>query len=91
MEELILKATKLISWQLVMILLILVNCVNAGFSQQSELVEEYRRWAIAETGQVEKGQSIFFDQQGAKCSSCHTIGGQGQSVGPALDSIGDKS
>ena len=90
MEELILKATKLISWQLVMILLILVNCVNAGFSQQSELVEEYRRWAIAETGQVGKGQSIFFDQQGAKCSSCHTIGGQGRSVGPALDSIGDK-
>ncbi len=38
-------------------------------------------------GDVERGKKIFWEHPVAACKNCHILGGQGSTVGPALDGI----
>ncbi len=40
-----------------------------------------------QTGDAERGKTIFFTHQVAACNRCHQVGGQGGAIGPALDGI----
>jgi putative membrane-bound dehydrogenase-like protein len=42
------------------------------------------------TGNPKRGEQIFFQSTAAQCKSCHTVRGQGSSVGPDLSLIGKK-
>ena len=45
---------------------------------------------VAMTGNASKGRAIFFDADRSQCYTCHTILGEGKSVGPDLSKIGEK-
>ena len=52
--------------------------------------EVYAAFALAHEGKPESGKAIFQNVNGVGCIKCHSAGGQGGQVGPALDSIGTK-
>ncbi len=52
--------------------------------------EAFRSFAMKGTGQPERGHALFHDLKGLACIKCHTVGGQGGSVGPELSTIGGK-
>jgi putative membrane-bound dehydrogenase-like protein len=58
---------------------------NGGFNP-----ETFRAFAMKEKGQAEHGRALFHDLKGLACIKCHTVGGQGGSVGPELTSVGAK-
>src|SRR5882672_8962834 len=53
-------------------------------------VMEYQNFAMMHQGDVERGKSLYFDQQRLGCSRCHTVDGKAALSGPDLMSIGDK-
>jgi putative membrane-bound dehydrogenase-like protein len=52
--------------------------------------EKFRAFALKEKGQAEHGRALFHDLKGLACIKCHTVGGQGGTVGPELSSVGAK-
>src|SRR5213075_2790779 len=46
--------------------------------------------AMTHQGDVERGKSLFFEEQRLGCSKCHTIDGKASLAGPDLMTIGDK-
>src|SRR5882672_2206331 len=53
-------------------------------------VMEYQAFAMAHQGDVERGKSVFYDQQRLGCGRCHTVDGKASLAGPDLMLIGDK-
>jgi putative heme-binding domain-containing protein len=48
-------------------------------------------WKPYVTGDPQSGRKIFFDLKGTvQCSKCHSVGGEGGRVGPALDRIASR-
>ena len=52
--------------------------------------EEFRKKAIAESGDAARGQKLFSDLKGLACVKCHSVGGQGGAVGPELTGLAAK-
>lgn len=52
--------------------------------------DEFRRKALAETGEVALGQKLFADLNGLACVKCHAVGGKGGAVGPDLTGLAGK-
>lgn len=52
--------------------------------------EEFRKKAIAESGDAARGQKLFTDLKGLACVKCHSVGGQGGAVGPELTGLAAK-
>lgn len=52
--------------------------------------ENYRKFATSKQGQAAHGRALFSDLKGLACVKCHSVGGQGGSVGPELSSVGAK-
>src|SRR6266480_1350901 len=51
---------------------------------------EYRSFAMAHQGDVERGRKLFLEDQRLACGKCHTTNGKGGKAGPDLFAIGDK-
>ena len=48
-------------------------------------IEALRTFALSHTGDVRKGEEMFFDPKGLNCAKCHTVNGRGTAgVGPDL-------
>src|SRR4051812_45816706 len=48
-------------------------------------------WKPYMPGDPEAGRKLFFDAQGkAQCAKCHSVGGEGGRIGPALDRIASR-
>ncbi len=48
-------------------------------------------WKPYLTGDFQRGRKLFFDLQGKlQCAKCHSIGGEGGRIGPALDRIASR-
>ncbi len=52
--------------------------------------ETYRKFAMSKPGKSEHGRALFSDLKGLACVKCHSVGGQGGTVGPELSSVGAK-
>jgi putative heme-binding domain-containing protein len=49
------------------------------------------RWKPYISGDPEVGRKLFFDPQSkVQCAKCHTVGGEGGRIGPALDRIASR-
>jgi len=51
-------------------------------------VDAFERYALEHAGSAERGQRLFFDQNGLGCIRCHSLGGEGTNIGPDLTLIG---
>jgi putative heme-binding domain-containing protein len=58
-----------------------------GGADRDQLIQERLRLFRAATPSVEEGQKVFV----ANCTVCHRIAGQGGTIGPQLDGIGNRS
>ncbi|HEV3165065.1 MAG TPA: HEAT repeat domain-containing protein [Isosphaeraceae bacterium] len=58
---------------------------SAGFDP-----EAYRATALKGQGKPTRGRTLFNDPKGIGCIKCHSIGGQGGTIGPELSSVGTK-
>jgi putative heme-binding domain-containing protein len=45
---------------------------------------------LARAGDIQRGRTLFYSENGAQCQTCHAISGQGGDFGPDLDAIGSK-
>ncbi|MFM7128017.1 MAG: HEAT repeat domain-containing protein, partial [bacterium] len=52
--------------------------------------EEFRKKALAESGDAAVGLKLFSDVNGLACVKCHAVGGKGGAVGPDLTGIAGK-
>ncbi len=52
--------------------------------------EAFRKFAQSHQGKPEHGLALFSDLKGLACIKCHSVGGQGGTVGPELTSVGAK-
>jgi len=51
----------------------------------------YREHGLKQSGNADRGRTLFFDTQGVGCAKCHSVGEQGTSkIGPNLAGIGSK-
>jgi putative membrane-bound dehydrogenase-like protein len=53
-------------------------------------LEDYREFALANTGDASRGARVFRNPTGAMCIRCHTVLGEGEKVGPDLTDVGAK-
>jgi putative heme-binding domain-containing protein len=71
--------------------ILLVNASEPpGSAGTAALREEYARYALAVSGDQDKGRAIFASQQGPKCIGCHRAHGEGGSIGPDISNVGGK-
>lgn len=54
------------------------------------LPEDYRRFALSQQADANKGKTLFFNEEKLACSKCHTVDGKNGKAGPDLYAIGDK-
>ncbi len=52
--------------------------------------DAFRAYALKTRGNPSHGRELFSDPKGLACNKCHTVGGQGGSVGPELSTVGAK-
>jgi putative heme-binding domain-containing protein len=52
--------------------------------------DEYRRFAMSNSGDGEAGRKLFLDEQRLACARCHTTDGTAGRAGPDLFAIADK-
>jgi putative heme-binding domain-containing protein len=71
------------------VLFLTVSAMGAAPATRPSVME-YRNFAMAHQGDVEKGKQLFNDEQRLGCSRCHTVDGKASLAGPDLLSIGDK-
>jgi putative heme-binding domain-containing protein len=73
-------------------LLAATNCFAAPATRPAGKLSviEYQNYAMMHQGDVERGKSLFFNEQKLACSRCHTVDGKASLAGPDLMSIGDK-
>ena len=50
----------------------------------------YARRAEEHPGDPGRGRAVFLDEDRARCSRCHAVGGQGGTIGPDLSNVGGK-
>ncbi len=76
-----------------------VNCLFGGYGKSTgeawfddvaltELLPEEKKADIV--ADAKRGEDIFFHHQTALCVGCHSVGGKGGNVGPALDGIASR-
>ncbi|HKS37473.1 MAG TPA: PQQ-dependent sugar dehydrogenase, partial [Verrucomicrobiae bacterium] len=53
-------------------------------------LREYRDFAMNHDGNALRGKELFFSEQRAACSKCHSVDGTSGKAGPDLFAIGDK-
>ncbi len=60
------------------------------FASGAKMLEagDYEGYALAHAGIAEKGERIFFNEQGVACSRCHSVEGRGGGIGPDLTMAG---
>src|SRR6266850_1238887 len=51
---------------------------------------EYRDFAMSHDGDLRRGKDLFFAENAAACTRCHTIDGSAGKAGPDLFAVGDK-
>ena len=61
----------------------------AAVGQVGGTPKEYRDWALARGGNVERGRALFFAPDRVACAACHSVDGQGGKAGPDLRAVGD--
>jgi putative heme-binding domain-containing protein len=59
-------------------------------AQSSPSAEDYRRFALSQQANAERGKALFFDETKLACSKCHSVDGGASKAGPDLYAIGDK-
>ena len=52
--------------------------------------ERLTQAALARTGNPQRGRKLFFDVEKSQCLKCHSIGEQGERIGPELTGIGSR-
>src|SRR5262249_56352418 len=52
--------------------------------------EQLTRAALIRTGNIERGQKLFFDAAKTQCVKCHRVGDQGERIGPELTGVGSR-
>ena len=72
--------------------LLAINCLAAPATLPAPKpgILEYQNYAMMHQGDVERGKSLFFDEQRLACSKCHMVNGKAILAGPDLMTIGDK-
>ena len=63
---------------------------TVAFADDDDFFRTYEQFALTHKGDVDRGRTLFRDQQRTKCAICHKVGQQGGEVGPELTSIGRK-
>lgn len=63
---------------------------SAGEKASDDSAEAYRRFAMQNEGDAQRGQALFQDAGRVGCSKCHSLDGKGGSAGPDLFSVGDQ-
>lgn len=75
-----------LTWSFIALTLL---CPDGARVTGAEL-SEYRNHAMAHSGDAERGKHLFFDQQKAACSSCHSVDGRHTLAGPDLATVANK-
>jgi putative heme-binding domain-containing protein len=53
-------------------------------------LDEFRKYALTQQGDVTRGARLFADEQKLGCSRCHSVDGSAGKAGPDLFAVGDK-
>src|SRR6266404_6365957 len=53
-------------------------------------LEEYRHFALIHEGDLQRGKTLFAEQEKIACSKCHSVDGTSGKAGPDLFAVGDK-
>jgi len=61
-----------------------------GTTDPARQLREYRDHAMGHDGNVARGRELFFNEQRAACSKCHSVDGSSGKAGPDLFAAGDK-
>ncbi|MBM3823774.1 MAG: c-type cytochrome [Verrucomicrobia bacterium] len=59
-------------------------------AERGRSLEDYRRFALSQQADAERGRLLFADEGRLGCAKCHTVDGSGGKAGPDLFAIGDK-
>src|SRR4051812_17899715 len=70
--------------------LALVFAFCGALLAQNPPLDPYRRTALTQPGDAERGAKLFADEQRLVCAKCHSIDGAASKAGPDLFAIGDK-
>ena len=65
-------------------------CAQASAFAASPGLREYRDFSIGHDGDARRGREIFFSENAAACTRCHTVDGSANKAGPDLLAVGDK-
>jgi putative heme-binding domain-containing protein len=71
------------------VILVSLICRAQPAAKPTQL-DDYRRFALSQPANAERGKALFFDETRLACSKCHTLDGTGRKAGPDLFAIGDK-
>ncbi len=64
------------------------NAIVANHNPDHGGADQLRRFAMEQSGDAARGESLFFDPRGLNCVQCHSVGGRGTStIGPDLTGL----
>ena len=63
---------------------------SAQTSAHGPSLDEFRKYALTQEGNVARGARLFADEQKLACSKCHSVDGRANKAGPDLFAAGDK-
>jgi putative heme-binding domain-containing protein len=72
------------------IAVILALCASAAAQDDAAARQRYATYALTHDGDIQRGRTLFHDEQLAKCSICHRASESGGKIGPDLSAIGGK-
>jgi len=61
-----------------------------GQAEAARTIEDYRAFALSNSGDAGRGRTLFFNAEGPKCFKCHRVAGEGGQIGPDLSDVGAK-